>query len=76
MNTVAIPKLDVKVWTLKSEFPQGNFLRSLTKTEITRQITLEITYIEYDWIKDKITSMECVEYNTAVVINVSNFDDV
>ena len=27
MNTVDIKNLDVNVWTPKSEFPQGNFLR-------------------------------------------------
>ena len=31
MNTVAIPNIGVKFWTCKSEFPQGNFLRSLTQ---------------------------------------------
>ena len=37
MNTVAIPNLDVKVWTRKSEFPQENFLFSVTQNKITRQ---------------------------------------
>ena len=36
MNTVAMIKIEVKVWTQKSEFPQRNFLRYLTPTEITR----------------------------------------
>ena len=36
MRTVAIPNIDVEVWKCKSELPQGNFLRSLTKFEITR----------------------------------------
>ena len=38
LRTVAIPHIYVKVWTLKSEFPQGDFLRYLTAPGITRQI--------------------------------------
>ena len=53
--------MDVQVWTHKSELPQGNFLRYLTQTEITRQRAFKLTYIEYDLIKDEIESMECVE---------------
>ena len=52
MNTVSIPNIDVKVWTLKSEWMQGNFLRSSTKPEITGQRTFKITYSKYDIIKD------------------------
>ena len=63
MNTVAIPNLDVKVWTQESDFPQGNLLRSLTQTEISRQITFKLTYIEYGLINDEISSMERVDYN-------------
>ena len=60
MNTVSIPNLDVKVWTWKSEFPQGSFLHSLTSPKITRQISFKLTDIEYDQIKDEIASMELV----------------
>ena len=45
MKKVSIPNLEVKVWTCKSDFPQGNVLRSLTQTEITRQIPFELIYI-------------------------------
>ena len=51
INTVDIPNIDVMVWTCKSEFPQGNFLRSLTKPKIKKQRTSELTDIEYDLIK-------------------------
>ena len=63
INTVDIPNIDVKVWTRKSEVPQGNLIRSLTKTEITRQRPFGLTYIEYDQIKYEIARMERVEYN-------------
>ena len=42
MRTVTIPNTDIKVWTWKNEFPQGNFLRSLTQNEITRQRPFKI----------------------------------
>ena len=48
MNTVSIPNLEAKVWTQKSEFPQGTFLRYLTQPEITRQRPFELTDIYYD----------------------------
>ena len=51
MNTVSIPNIDVKVWTRKSEFPQENFLRSLTQPEITRQRPFKLADIYYDKIK-------------------------
>ena len=51
MNTANIPNLDVKVWTQKSDFPQGNSLRSLTPSKITRQRPLKLIDIEYDIIK-------------------------
>ena len=76
MNIVAIPNIDVKVWTWKREFPQGDFLHSLTQPKITRQRPFELTDIEYDLIKDKIPNMERVEYNTDVGINVINVDDI
>ena len=76
MNTITIPNLDVKVWTRKSELPQGNFLRSLTQPKISRQIPFKLIEIEYDLIKDKIARMECVEYNTAAGINVMDVDDI
>ena len=53
MNTVAIPNLDVTVWTQKSELTQGNLPRSLTQPKITRQRSFELKDIEYDQIKDE-----------------------
>ena len=49
---VAIPNIDVKVWTRKSDLPQVNLLRSLTQPKITRQRPFELTDLEYDKIKD------------------------
>ena len=37
IKTFAITNVDVKVWTRKSEFPQGNLLCVLTQPEIIRQ---------------------------------------
>ena len=54
INTVAIPDLNIKVSTWKSEFPQGTFLHSLTPTKITRQRPFELIYIEYDLMKDEL----------------------
>ena len=48
MRTVDITNLDIKVWTQNNYFPQGNYLRSLTQPEITKQITFEPTDIGYD----------------------------
>ena len=76
INTVSIQIIDVKVWTQKSEFPWGNFLHSLTQTKITIQRSLELTYILYDQLKDEIARVKCVEYNTDIIINVMNSDDV
>ena len=76
MKKVDILNLDIKLWAQKSELPQGNFLRFLTQTEITRQKPFEFTYIEYDQIKDEITWIECDDYNTSVGINVMNVDDI
>ena len=45
MKTVSIPNLEVKVWTQKSYFPQGNHLYFLIQPVITRQIPLEIMYV-------------------------------
>ena len=53
MNTVAITNLEVKVWTRKSELPQGNFLHSLTPPKITRLRPFELTDTEYDIIRDE-----------------------
>ena len=61
INTVAIPNLDVKVRTRKIEFPEGNFLRSLNQTEITRQRPFKLTGINYELIKYEIERMKCVE---------------
>ena len=76
MNTVAIPNLNVKVWTRKKELPQGNFLRSLISPKITRQRPFKLIEIEYDIIKYEIESMERVEYNNSVGRNVMNVDDI
>ena len=52
MRKIAIPNIDVKVWTRKNELPRGNYLRSLTKPVIRRQRSFELTNIDYDQIKD------------------------
>ena len=52
MNIVSIPNLGVRVWNRKSELPQRNLLRCLTQPKISRQRPFELTYIEYDIIKD------------------------
>ena len=65
-RTADIPNLYVKVWTQKSELPQENFLCSITQPNISRQGPFELTDIEYDIIKDEISRMELVEYNTDV----------
>ena len=51
MRIFAIPTIDIKVWTRKSEFPLRNYLRSLTQHSITRQRPFKLTDIEYDRIK-------------------------
>ena len=66
----------VKVWTRKSELPQGNFLRSLTQPEITIQRPFKLADIEYDQINDESTSMECLEYNTSIVRNIMDVYDI
>ena len=76
MKTVAIPNLDVRVWTRESEFPQGHFLLSLTQPKITRQRTFEISDIGYDLIKDEIEMVDCDEYTTDVGIYINNVDDI
>ena len=48
MKTVAIPNIDVKVWNLKNEFPQGIYPRSLIQPGITRQRNFGLMQIEYD----------------------------
>ena len=53
MKKVAMLNIDIKVWTRKSDFPQGNLLRSLTQHEITGQRSFKRTGIEYDLIKDE-----------------------
>ena len=76
MSTVAITNLGVRVWTRKSDLPQGNFLHSLTQPKIARQITFELIDIEYDRMKDEISRIKHVEYNTTIGINVINVDDI
>ena len=76
MNTVDIKNIDVKVVNRKSELPQGNFLPSLTQRKITRQRPFELTDIEYDQIKEEISRIECVEYNTSIRRTFMNFDDI
>ena len=61
MNTVSIPNLDIEVWTRKRDSTQGNFLCSLTQTQITRQRPFKLTDIDYDLIKDEIARVERVE---------------
>ena len=51
MNTVDITNIDVKFWSRKIDFTQGNFLRSLTPPKITRQRPFKLTDIEYDKMK-------------------------
>ena len=75
ISTVNIPNLDFKVWARKSELLQVNFLRYLTKTEITSQRPFKLKYIYYDQFKDEIERMERVNYNTSIGRNVINFDD-
>ena len=76
MRTVAIPNIDVKVWNRKRLLTQGNFLHSLKQPKITRQRPFELTDIKYDRIKDRITRMEHVKYNTAIRRNDKNVDDI
>ena len=57
MNTVAIPNIDVKFWTQKSEFPPGDLLRSLNQPKITKHIPFKLTDIQCDQINDEITIM-------------------
>ena len=45
MHTVAIPNIDVKFWTRKSEFPPGGLLRSLNQPKVTRHGPFELTDI-------------------------------
>ena len=54
IRIVAVNNIDVKVWTKKNYLPQGNYLRSLIQPVITRQISFELTDIEYDEIKYEI----------------------
>ena len=76
MNKFDITDIYVKVCTQRSEIKKGNFLRSLTPPKTTRQRPFELPDIEYDLIKDEITGMECVDYNTSVGRNVMNVDDI
>ena len=52
MNAVAISNIDVKVWARKSELLQWNLLPYLTQPKITRQRPLEVTYIDYNLMKE------------------------
>ena len=56
-------------------FHKGIYYVSL-KTEITRQRPFTLTDIEYDQIKDEISRMKLVDYNTATGINVMNVDNI
>ena len=56
--------------------PQEDLLHYLTQPKVTRQGNFKLADIEYDIIKDKIASMECVEYNTFFGRNVMNVDDI
>ena len=46
------------------------------KPEVTRQRSLELIDIEYEWIRYKVSRIECVDYNTAIERNVMNIDDI
>ena len=74
INILDFPNIDVEVWTQESEFQQGNFLRYLTQPKITRQRPFELTYIDYDRIKNEISGVEYVEYNNSVGRNITNVD--
>ena len=74
MSTVAIPDLNSKILTRKSELPQGNLPCSLTQNKITRKTNLKLTYIEHHLIKDEVANMEYVEYNSTFRWNVMNAD--
>ena len=50
MRTVAITNLDINVWKQKNEFPQVNYLLSLTEPVLKTQIPFELTNIGYDQI--------------------------
>ena len=56
----------------ENDFPQEKCLCSLTKPEITKQGTFELTDIKYCRMKDEIASMECIDYHTSIVRNVIN----
>ena len=56
--------------------PKRNFLRSFTQPGITILRPFELTDIDYDLINYEIASMERVEYNIYVGINVMNIDDI
>ena len=72
MITVAIPNLNVNVWTQTRYLAQGNYLRSLMQAAITVQRPFELNNIAYDQIKDEISWMERANYNTAIGHNVIN----
>ena len=57
MNTGAITNIDVTVKILKSELPQGTFLRSLTQPKITIEVPFKITDIANYQLKNEISRM-------------------
>ena len=71
MRKVDITNIDVIVCT-KKIVPQGKYLCFFTQPEITRQINLELTNIDYYRIKYEITRIYHVDYNTAIGRNVLN----
>ena len=48
MSKFAIPNIDIKFCTQKGEFLQGNSLRSLIQTKITRQRPFKLIDTEHD----------------------------
>ena len=76
MRKDAIINIDIKIWTWKTELPQGNLLCSLTQAGITIQRPFKLTDIDYDQIRDEIARMECVYNNNAIVRSVMNFDNI
>ena len=77
MNTVDIKIFTLRFVPIKVSFHKViNFLRSLTKPEITRQRHFELIDIEYYWIKDESARIERVESNTSIGRNVMNVDDI
>ena len=48
MSKVDIINIDIIVWNQKNKLLQSNYIHSLTKHEITRQVRFKLTYIGHD----------------------------